>query len=155
MLLFAADNVDHYLITIDGKGTFHVLGMVAAVTPGTFINRIVPRNKTTDLKVVEFAKIDIMYYRFAKQASVVFKEIQFPPAPSQPVDILWELSFSFKQPVYGWQGMMHLIHQGSKHPGKSSVTFFPIVDMYPGTKPASCRPWNICATWPGRTMYQQ
>ena len=29
---------------------------------------------------------------------------------------------------------MHLIHQGSKHPGKSSVTFFPMVDMYPGDK---------------------
>ena len=99
MLLFAADNVDHNLITIDGKGTFHGMGMVATMTPGTFISRIVPRNKTTDLKVVEFAKIDIMYYRFAKQASVVFKEIQFHPAPSQPLDILWELSFSFKQPV--------------------------------------------------------
>ena len=47
MLLFAADNVDHNLITIDGKGTFHGMGMVAAVTPGTFISRIVPRNKTT------------------------------------------------------------------------------------------------------------
>ena len=58
MLLFAADNVDHKLIMIDGKGTFHGMGMVAAMTPGTFISRIVPRNKTTDLKVVEFAKID-------------------------------------------------------------------------------------------------
>ena len=101
MLLFAADNVDHNLITIDGKGTFHGMGMVATMTPGTFISRTVPRNKTTDLKVAEFTKIDIMYYRFAKQAFVVFKEIQFPPAPSQPVDILWKLSFSFKQPVYG------------------------------------------------------
>lgn len=110
------------------------MGMVAAVTPGTFISRTVPRKKTTDLKVMEFAKIDIIDYRFARQASVVFKEMQFPPALSQPVDILWELSFSFKQPVSGWQGMMHLIHQGSKHPGKSSVTFLPMVDMYPGDK---------------------
>ena len=29
---------------------------------------------------------------------------------------------------------MHLIHQGSKHPRKSSVTFLPMVDMYPGDK---------------------
>jgi hypothetical protein len=136
MLLFAADNVDHNLITIDGKGTFHGMGMVAALTPGKFISRIVPRKKTTDLKVVEFAKINIIDYRFAKHvsSSVVFKELQYSHVTSQPVDILWELSFSFKQPVPGWQGMMHLIHQGSKHPGKSSVTFLPMIDMYSGDK---------------------
>ena len=32
-LLFASDNVDHNIITIDGKGTFHGMGMIAAVPP--------------------------------------------------------------------------------------------------------------------------
>ena len=32
-LLFVGDNVDHNIITIDGKGTFHGMGMIAALTP--------------------------------------------------------------------------------------------------------------------------
>ena len=36
---FACDNVDHDIITIDGKGTFHGMRMIAAPTPG--------RNKKT------------------------------------------------------------------------------------------------------------
>ena len=33
-LLFAGDNVDHNILTIDGKGTFHGMGIIAAITPG-------------------------------------------------------------------------------------------------------------------------
>ena len=35
MVLFAAVNVDHNIVTLDGKGTFHGMGMLAAVTPAT------------------------------------------------------------------------------------------------------------------------
>ena len=31
---WSADNVDHNIGTIDGKNTFHGMGMVASVTPG-------------------------------------------------------------------------------------------------------------------------
>ena len=34
LLLFAGDNVDHNIRTLDGKGTFHGMGMMAALTPG-------------------------------------------------------------------------------------------------------------------------
>lgn len=30
-----------------------------------------------------------------------------------------------------WQGMMNIVHSVSDHPGKSSVTFVPMIDMYP------------------------
>ena len=33
-LLFSGDNVDHSILMIDGKGTFHGIGMIAALTPG-------------------------------------------------------------------------------------------------------------------------
>lgn len=33
-LLFAADSVDHNILNTDGKGTFHGMGMIAAITPG-------------------------------------------------------------------------------------------------------------------------
>ena len=34
-LRFSADNVDHNIITIDGWNTFHGMGMIAMVTPGS------------------------------------------------------------------------------------------------------------------------
>lgn len=99
MVLFAGDNVDHNVRTIDEKGMFHGMGMVAALTPGKFINSIVLREKTTDLKVVECAKTDIIKYHFAKPVSssiaAVFKELHYSHVTSQPVDIIWELLFAW------------------------------------------------------------
>ena len=33
-ILFASDNIDHNILTIDGKGSFHGMGIIAALTPG-------------------------------------------------------------------------------------------------------------------------
>ena len=52
-LLFAADNVDHNIITLDGRGTFHGMGMIAIVTPGRKVSCTVLRRKTADLEIVE------------------------------------------------------------------------------------------------------
>ena len=41
-VLFAADNVAHNLITLDGKGTFPGTGVIASVTPGKQTNHIIP-----------------------------------------------------------------------------------------------------------------
>ena len=41
-VLFAADNVDHNIITLDGKGTFHGIGVIASVTPGKQMNDLIP-----------------------------------------------------------------------------------------------------------------
>lgn len=40
---YIADNVDHNLRTLDGHGTFHGMGMIAAVTPGFRLDKAVPR----------------------------------------------------------------------------------------------------------------
>lgn len=32
---YVADNVDHNIRTLDGNDTFHGMGMIAAITPGT------------------------------------------------------------------------------------------------------------------------
>ena len=42
---YAADNVDHNICTLDGHGTFHGMGMIAAVTPGTRSGQAIPRAK--------------------------------------------------------------------------------------------------------------
>ena len=45
MLMFMADNVDHNLCTLDGKGTFHGMGMIAALKNGDFRVQNVERIK--------------------------------------------------------------------------------------------------------------
>ena len=36
----SADNVDQYLVTLDGKGTFHSMGIIASVTPSGSIEQL-------------------------------------------------------------------------------------------------------------------
>lgn len=43
---YVADNADHNLCTLDGKSTFHGMGIIATITPcSTKANYIVPRKK--------------------------------------------------------------------------------------------------------------
>lgn len=77
-LLFAGNNVDHNIITLNGKGTFHGMGMIAAITPGKHVSHGIPRQNTADLKLVEMTKIDIIDYRFSKHVN---RSIEFQPLP--------------------------------------------------------------------------
>ena len=135
-LLFAADNVDHNIITLDGKGTFHGMGMIAAITPGRPTSHTVFRRKVKQLKIVDLAQVEVKEYRFARYArsSIKFEPLPFLDGDDHRIDVLWETSFRFKQPVPNRQGMMHLLHKDRDHPGQSSVVFLPIIDMYPGDK---------------------
>ena len=124
-VLFAADNVDHNIITIDGKGTFHGMGVIAAVTPGKQTNHLIPRRQISELKTENKTKIPILEYRFAKHAchEVVFEDLLIFFDSDNRIDIMWEVSLGFKEATPNWQGMMHILHQGSRHPGQSSVKF--------------------------------
>ena len=66
--------------------------------------------------------------------TIVFNDIPALINYDKTVDVLWELSLNFKQETPGWQGMMHIIHQGLEHPGQSSVVFLPMIDLYSGDK---------------------
>ena len=78
-LLFAGDNVDHNIITLDGKGTFHGMGMIAAITPGKQATHGILRQKMADLKLVEMTNIDIDYC-FPKHVirNIEFQSLQTP-----------------------------------------------------------------------------
>ena len=135
-VLFAADNVDHNIVTLDGKGTFHGMGMLAAVTPGNKVAHMVLRRKLSDLNTIDQTKVDIVEHRFARQAlsSVTFQPLPILDDIAHNIDILWEMSFRFAQPVPNWQGMMHVLHTDCAYPGQSTIAFLPMVDMYPGDK---------------------
>ena len=135
-LLFAADNVDHNIITLDGKGTFHGMGMIATLTPGQKANRMIPRHNISQLNITEKTRIEIKQLRFANKAcrDILFQDLPRFLDCDDRIDILWELSFNFKQTLPNWQGMMHILHQGNDHPGQSSIVFLPMIDMYSGDK---------------------
>ena len=63
--LFAADNLDHKIVTLNGQGVFHGMGMIAMMTPKDTRSSAVPRKKVSDLNVVADSKIDIVDVRFA------------------------------------------------------------------------------------------
>src|SRR6218665_2254966 len=67
-LLFAADNVDHNILTIDGKGTFHGMGMIAALTPRQETLHKIPRHKTAVLNIVDKSTIVIIDLGLSKVA---------------------------------------------------------------------------------------
>jgi hypothetical protein len=136
-LIFVGDNVDHNTMTIDGTGTFHGMGIIATCTPGKKIAQTIPRGKVSDIALTEAARVPIQEYRFAKR---ICDEIKFMPLERHefqlkfPVDILWEVSVKFQTQVPGWNGMMHMMHQHKDHPGKSAVTFLPMINLYSGDK---------------------
>ncbi len=125
---FAADNVDHNVLTIDGKGTFHGMGMIAAMTPGQSTKRIVPRRNISEVNIVDKTKVEIIEHRFSGHAHRTVKFQELPKhVCDRRIDLLWELSFNFKRATPNWQGMMHTVHRGSEHPGQSSVLYLPIL----------------------------
>ena len=62
-LQFIADNVDHNIGTLDGKETFHGMGIVAGITPvKNVVEERIPRTETTSEELLG-GKINIKYYR--------------------------------------------------------------------------------------------
>jgi hypothetical protein len=115
----------------DRKGTFHGIGMIAAITPGKQVSHTIQRRRRVDSNVLNEAKVDIKDNRFAKH---VRRNIKCMPLPlicdiDHKIDILWEMSLRFRQCDPNWQGMMHTLRKRCDHPGQSSIAFLPMVDM--------------------------
>lgn len=63
-LMFAANNVDHNIMTLDGKDTFHGMGMLAAITSGRQVRRTILRSRIEVLMIVELTEVDVKKCRF-------------------------------------------------------------------------------------------
>ena len=55
-----ADNVDHNISTIDGKDTFHGLGIITTITPG---NKRIPIADVSNEEIIAAGRIDIQYFK--------------------------------------------------------------------------------------------
>ena len=130
---YVADNVDHNLRTIDGHNTFHGMGIIAMVTPGTTVMNRVPRKKVCKQEIASAGRIDIIP---PSQPRMAILEVKFNEAiiakiedPTATLDVLWKASLLFNQKTRpNWAGLMQTIHKGV-HKGQSSVSFLPMIDM--------------------------
>ena len=128
---YVVDNVDHNIRTLDGNDTFHGMGIIASVTPGTKHNQLVPRAQVNPDDVSLTGRIQIQHQGSVTQGieikynNIVIKKARDPTAN---LDILWKTSLLFGLSRPAWSGLMQLSHCGI-HPGQSSVTFLPMIDM--------------------------
>ena len=137
LVQFAADNVDHNVRTLDGHGTFHGMGMVAAITPCQEISRVVPRKLVTPDEIIKQGRVKISQYNYPKvQQPLNYDNLSVLKAtipsgePKILTDILWKVSPFVKWPRPAWSGLMQMVHKGI-HPGKAAVVFLPMIDLDP------------------------
>jgi len=130
---YAADNVDHNSRTLDGNNTFHGMGMIAVVTPGTKHNCNVPRRKVTAEEISTTGRVEIRPCGPSQvNVEIKYNDVVLVRAedPTSNLDVLWKVSLLFGTPRPSWSGMMQSVHQG-RHQGKSSIMFLPMIDMNP------------------------
>ena len=129
---YAADNVDHNIRTLDGNGTFHGMGIIATITPGTKSKIPVPKSKVTTEDIAKTGSIEMCpFVGPVENTPLYFKELHdlHVKNPTANLDLLWKLSqLLLRSPRPAWSGMMQVTLDGP-YPGKSSVFFLPMIDM--------------------------
>ena len=60
---YVADNVDHNIRTLDGNDTFHGMGMITAITPGTKKSNPILRMKVSSRDIAMVGQVPIKYHR--------------------------------------------------------------------------------------------
>ncbi|KAL9968232.1 hypothetical protein ACROYT_G026583 [Oculina patagonica] len=129
---YIADNVDHNLRTLDGNDTFHGMGMIRIITPGTNRKRSVLKTsqQLEPLEIKEIKYNDV----------VVAREVD----PTANLDILWKRFLPFSTTRPAWAGMMQAVHRGS-HQGKSSITLLLMIDLNPSEVTCISSTLKTCA----------
>ena len=129
---FVADNVDHNVRTLDGFNTFHGMGIIATITPGTKHQILVPRQDVIARDLAVKGKIKIHFFKDSRSTTfpLIFEEQDLVESPdhTQKLDLLWKISWPLRSPRPAWSGMMQSVCQG-EYPGQSSIIFLPMIDM--------------------------
>lgn len=125
MIKFVADNIDHDTRTIDGKDTFHGMGMIATFTPGLLSSKSIKRSKATIDDVRAIGSIDILpYLNKAVGHGLRYEEVsEFMYEDNfLHTEVLLKATWLLRTKRPSWSGIMQLINRGN-HPG---ILKFPI-----------------------------
>jgi len=151
---WSADNVDHNIITLDGQGTFHGMGLismsvrnsVADVVPyGGFSDKPIKRLPRVSVdKIVHGRTIPMHWYVVPNEpplSKLMFKpvrELQYPYTLPQSIylDVLWHAGWFFRgvdDPRPNWSGFMQDVVVG-EHLPPADIRILPIIDVNPGDR---------------------
>ena len=121
---YVADNVDHNTRTLDGADTFHGMGIVASITPGTDTTTCIPKRDVTADEIAQTGSIAIRPYCGPREDTprLRYSELQNLKVKDSTanLDFLWKLTLPLlRSPRPAWSGMMQSVCDGT-HPLKSS-----------------------------------
>jgi len=157
MTQWVGDNIDHNLQTLDGKGTFHGMGLISVSVPlkGNYTSSPIRPPNVRRLKsklpvsqLITNRGIPIVHYNKPGRCGLVdisMKEInqltQLASVPLPPIshlDMVWHLKWFFRSdesPRPNWSGYMQATCTG-EHKAAGAVNMLPMVDLKPTD--ASC-----------------
>ena len=131
---YVAANVGHDIRTPDGCGTFHGMGIIAAVTPKSDVTSVMIRVSVSAEEIAAVGRININQFTSdcGGLGGIVYDILTEVPKDKENsmVGLIWKSSLSLRSPRLAWAGFMQVIHKGN-HPGQASVMFLPMIDMKP------------------------
>lgn len=132
---YQADNVDHATRTLDGYGAVHVMGQMATFTPAIKSTRKVPRVKVNLDDVKRIGHVKLVSQKDPKPVldRIIYTSLgEFcRDEQNSKLGLMWTVSFLLPKPRPMWSGCMQMLHSHIPHPGKSSETFLPMIDLTP------------------------
>ena len=141
---WVGDNVDHNVRTIDGKNTFHGMGIIAVGTrtreqepsESARIPRL--RSLLKAKNITELKNFSIKWYEpdeVCGLSKIILKPVMqltqpFSLSSSSGIDILWQSSllFSKEENRPSWNGFMQE-HSHGEHNPESEIFMLPIINM--------------------------
>ena len=132
---YVADNVDHNIQTLDGTGTFHGMGIISAMTPANLDTRSIPRGSPSLQDITNVSRISIHPFigplnmgdiKYKENKEMVLSELD----EFDNIDFLWKVCRPLSHKVPTFSAFMQCILK-SVHPGVSSITFLPMIDLNP------------------------
>ena len=126
----SADNVDHNIASIDGKGSLHAMGIIVSSSSS------IPKINLSELPPVVRQKL--------KLANEVIEGKAIPIVPYNPpgelglslinlkpiTDLVWHAKRFVTNSCPSWSGYMSNITSGT-YPGKATISMLPIINLNP------------------------
>ena len=139
-----ADNVDHDINTLTGKGTFHGMGIICAnAKPIGDFGKVPRLRKIPAASFIKNRGVEIIpYYKAAKSclSSVTLDPIPFKrmESPMGTFNLLWHSAWLLSSPDKqrpNWSGFMQCSTKSKEETTKPThITFLPIIDLNPSNE---------------------
>ena len=150
--------MDHNIRTLDGKNTFHGMGIIGAFTPVTNVEVRIRRTNVTAADIADLRLRNDLYcvqwgvklyslthaavrriniHNYTSNFAGILSSVRYEHLsnrmvayPHSAMDFLWKISpvLSVDRPL--WSGFMQMVHQGD-HRQTSSAMFLPMIDLDP------------------------